>query len=169
MARLKISAPDGVRDVVLGERLTIGRVEGADLVLDDKGISRKHCELAKDAKAPSGWTIRDLGSSNGTFVNGDKIADARPLADGDTIRIGGLTLAFLERDSDCSLRFTAGEHAGREIPLAGARTTLGRRPDNAIAFVDVKVSGVHLEIVKEGDGFVLRDLGSTNGTFLDGR
>ncbi len=165
MARLTISGPGGARDVVLGERLTIGRVEGVDLVLDDKGISRKHCELERKG---DGYVARDLGSSNGTLVNGEKITE-QPLADGDRVRVGGLTLTFHVRDADCVLRFGEGEHAGRELALTGERTTLGRRPENAIPFVDVKVSGVHLEVVRDGDGFVLRDLGSTNGTFLDGR
>lgn len=166
MARLVISGPEGEREVPLGERLTIGRVEGVDLVLDDKGISRRHCEFEKRGDA---WLVRDLGSSNGTLVNGEKTAADHRLSDGDRVRLGGLTLTFHERDADCVLRFTAGEHSGREVPLAGPRTTLGRRSENALAFTDVKVSGVHLEVVREGDGFVLRDLGSTNGTLLDGK
>jgi pSer/pThr/pTyr-binding forkhead associated (FHA) protein len=169
MPRLRIAAPAGGdaggREIAVGERLTIGRVEGVDLVLDDKGCSRRHCEVVK---GPSGYLVRDLGSSNGTSVNGEKVAE-RALADGDTIRVGGVSLTFLARDADYSLRFDKGEHAGRELALTAPRTTLGRRPDNALSFNDVKVSGVHVEVVKDGDGFVLRDLGSTNGTWLDGR
>lgn len=169
MPRLRIAAPAGGeaggREVVLGERLTIGRVEGVDLVLDDKGCSRRHCEVVK---GPGGWLVRDLGSSNGTSVNGEKITE-HALNDGDTIRVGGVALTFLARDADFALRFDKGEHAGKELPLTAQRTTLGRRPDNALTFNDVKVSGVHVEVVREGDGFVLRDLGSTNGTWLDGR
>ncbi|MSR47474.1 MAG: FHA domain-containing protein [Planctomycetes bacterium] len=165
MARLTISGPDGARDVVLGDKLVIGRVEGADLVLDDKGISRRHCEFERRG---DGYVVRDLGSSNGTLVNGDKITE-RPLVAGDRVRVGGVTLTYATADADALLRFVAGEHAGRDVPLSGARTTLGRRPENAVAFVDVKVSGVHLEIVREDDGYVLRDLGSTNGTLLDGK
>ena len=169
MPRLRIAAPAGGeaggREVVLGERLTIGRVEGVDLVLDDKGCSRRHCEIVKGA---AGYLVRDLGSSNGTNVNGEKVTE-RALADGDTIRVGGVSMTFLARDADFALRFDKGEHAGRELPLTAARTTLGRRPDNSLSFNDVKISGVHVEVVKDGDGFVLRDLGSTNGTLLDGR
>lgn len=166
MARLVISGPDGARELVLGDRLVVGRVEGVELVLDDKGISRRHCEFERRG---DGYVVRDLGSSNGTLVNGEKIAADQPLAEGDRVRVGGVTLTFHARDADCVLRFTSGEQAGRDVPLAGARVTLGRRPDNTVAFVDVKVSGVHLEVAREGDGFVLRDLGSTNGTFLDGQ
>ena len=164
MARLKINAPDGGREVVLGDRLAIGRVEGVDLVLDDKGISRRHCEIARTA---DGHSVKDLGSSNGTFVNGEKVTE-RTLADGDQLRVGGVTLTYCAADADFALRFSTGEHRGREVALTSQRTTLGRRPDNVIPFVDVKVSGVHVEIVKEGDSHVLRDLGSTNGTLLDG-
>jgi len=164
MARLTISLPDGTRDVELGEKLVIGRVEGADLVLDDKGISRRHCEFERRG---DGYVVRDLGSSNGTLVNGEKVTE-HALATGDKVRVGGVTVTFSATDADCVLRFLSGEHAGRDVPLKGARTTLGRRPDNAVAFADVKVSGVHLEVARDGDGYVLRDLGSTNGTFLDG-
>ncbi len=163
MARLVISGPDGSRDVVLGDRLVVGRVEGVELVLDDKGISRRHCEFERRG---DGYLVRDLGSSNGTLLNGEKVTE-QFLADGDRIRVGGVTLTFHARDADCVIRFTAGEHSGRDVPLSGARTTLGRRPENSVAFIDVKVSGVHLEVVREGDGYVLRDLGSTNGSFLD--
>jgi len=165
MARLTISGPDGTRDIVLGARLVVGRVEGVDLVLDDKGISRRHCEFEQKG---DGWLVRDLGSSNGTLVNGDKVTE-KALAAGDRVRLGGITLTFSPNDADFVLRFTSGEHAGRDVPLSGARTTLGRRPDNTVAFADVKVSGVHLEVARDGDGWVLRDLGSTNGTFLDGK
>jgi pSer/pThr/pTyr-binding forkhead associated (FHA) protein len=169
MPRLRIAAGAGgsaaPREIALGEKLTIGRVEGVDLVLDDKGCSRRHCEIVKEA---AGYVLRDLGSSNGTQVNGEKVTE-RALADGDTIRIGNASLSYLARDADFVLRFESGEHAGREVALTAERTTLGRRPDNALSFNDVKVSGVHVEIVRDGDGFVLRDLGSTNGTLLDGR
>jgi pSer/pThr/pTyr-binding forkhead associated (FHA) protein len=164
MARLTISMADGTRDVDLGDKLVIGRVEGADLVLDDKGISRRHCEFERRGDA---FIVRDLGSSNGTLVNGEKVTE-RILASGDKVRVGGVTVTFSANESDCVLRFLSGEHQGRDVPLKGARTTLGRRPDNTVAFADVKVSGVHVEVARDGDGFVLRDLGSTNGTFLDG-
>ncbi len=63
----------------------------------------------------------------------------------------------------------AGGVAEREVPLGGERTTIGRKPGNAIVLSDTHVSGVHAEVVEEGGRWVLRDLGSTNGTFLDGR
>src|SRR5262245_20420436 len=64
MPRLSWTTPQGSREQLLKDRLTIGRVEGVDLVLDDKGCSRRHCELVLEGGA---WKLRDLGSSNGTF------------------------------------------------------------------------------------------------------
>ncbi len=55
------------REVPLEGSLTVGRAEEADLVLADTGISRSHARLSA---GPQGTVIEDLGSSNGTFVNG---------------------------------------------------------------------------------------------------
>ena len=61
-----------------------------------------------------------------------------------------------------------GERAGTVVPLS-AKLTVGRRPDNDLVLQDEKTSGKHAEVVREGDSYVVRDLGSTNGTLIDGR
>lgn len=70
--------------------LTIGRLPDRDLVLDDARVSRAHAELRR-----SGQTFRvvDVGSANGTFVNGTQVAD-HLLADGDLVSVGGVELRF---------------------------------------------------------------------------
>ncbi len=68
-----------------------------------------------------------------------------------------------------SIRFTKGKEAGEVFPLDEARNTIGRRPENTIVIKDIKVSGVHAEIVFEQGKPLVRDLGSTNGTMLDGK
>lgn len=71
----------------------IGRDEAsADLVLDDTNVSRRHAELRR---GPDGWTIADLGSTNGTRVNGMRVDEAR-LSSGDTVTLGLITLEFRE-------------------------------------------------------------------------
>ena len=71
----------------------LGRDEAtADLVLNDTNVSRKHAELTQ---TPNGWHIKDLGSTNGTRVNGLRTAEA-DLKDGDTIAMGLITLSFRE-------------------------------------------------------------------------
>jgi hypothetical protein len=70
----------------LDRELTIGRDPGADLTLDDGGVSRRHARVSlADGDGP---VIEDLGSSNGTFVNGERVGGERRLADGDEIQIG---------------------------------------------------------------------------------
>ncbi len=62
-----------------------------------------------------------------------------------------------------------GDRKGEEVPLEEGRFTIGRKDKNDLVLHDPRVSGFHAEIVREGKGWILRDLGSTNGTFLDGR
>lgn len=58
--------------------------------------------------------------------------------------------------------------AGESIPLS-TYTTVGRGPDNALVIDDSFTSSTHAEIVREGDSWLVRDLGSTNGTFVNDR
>jgi len=57
--------------------------------------------------------------------------------------------------------------SGRSYELKSERTTIGRLEDNAFQIPDPTVSGHHCEIVMSGNQFIVRDLGSTNGTFID--
>jgi Zn-dependent protease with chaperone function len=72
------------------ESLLVGRSPSADLRLHDRSVSRRHFELRSEA---GGYVLRDLGSSNGTFVNGRRVQSAR-LNDGDVIRAGFTELEF---------------------------------------------------------------------------
>jgi transcriptional regulator with GAF, ATPase, and Fis domain len=74
--------------------MTIGRDSSSDLSIGDRLLSRKHCALTSAAGA---FGIRDLGSSNGTFVNGIPVRE-RQLAHGDRIRAGDSVLLFLSAD-----------------------------------------------------------------------
>lgn len=86
-AFLEVWRPSGSDLVPLsGERLTIGRAEENDVVLADDGqVSRVHAVLEPLA---GGWSVRDVGSSNGTFVNGKRLAGEVRLDPGDEIRVG---------------------------------------------------------------------------------
>lgn len=71
----------------------IGRDEAhADLVLGDSNVSRRHAELTRNV---AGWRIADLGSTNGTRVNGMRVSE-QDLANGDAITMGLVTLTFEE-------------------------------------------------------------------------
>ncbi len=88
---------------------------------------------------PAGGTTQPPGAGKGTAARGPRLSGR--LADG---KVG-------------------------EFPLAGVRTTLGRHPANTLRLVDREVSKEHASIEKIGGGFLLKDLGSSNGTFVNGR
>jgi hypothetical protein len=73
------------------ERMTVGTLESNDFVVDADGVSRLHAVLERFGDA---WVVRDLGSRNGTFVNGDRILGERALHSGDEILLGRLRLLF---------------------------------------------------------------------------
>jgi hypothetical protein len=74
-----------------GERTTIGRSPDCDIFLDDVTVSRKHAVLLQE---DGRFTIEDLGSLNGTYVNRRRIESAQ-LSDGDELQIGKYRLTFL--------------------------------------------------------------------------
>jgi hypothetical protein len=65
--------------------VTLGRDITNDIVINDPEVSRHHCRLTR---TPSGYTYEDLGSTNGSFVNGQRLTGARPLVHGDMIGLG---------------------------------------------------------------------------------
>lgn len=67
------------------------------------------------------------------------------------------------------LEILDGDRAGDVLSVGDAALRVGRKPGNDLVLADEKTSGVHCEIAPEDDRLVLRDLGSTNGTFLDGK
>jgi DNA-binding CsgD family transcriptional regulator len=103
---VEVWGPDGVHRVELASsRLTIGKGAGNDVALDDSTVSRLHASLEEFAE---GWCVTDLGSSNGTFVNGDRIWATRRLRHGDEIRVGRSRLLF-RSTVDAAAALTEGE------------------------------------------------------------
>lgn len=82
--------PDGSR-VTLGDTVAvIGRAPGSTIQLSDSSVSRKHAEIRP---VGDGWQVVDLGSTNGTRVNGATVRERR-LKDGDTVTVGDAKLRF---------------------------------------------------------------------------
>ena len=84
-------------------KISIGRMEGNDLIIFDPTVSRKHAEIEK---RDMGYTLTDLGSRNGLFLNGEKIAEAL-LKDGDEIKVGSFGLSYRE-DAGSSVMLAEG-------------------------------------------------------------
>src|SRR5688572_5351449 len=70
--------------------------------------------------------------------------------------------------SQCKLVVVRGVERGKEFVLGGDLIRIGKSDENDILLPEETVSRVHCEIVRDPKGYLLRDLGSTNGTFLDG-
>ena len=90
-----LEGPGVGRVIELGERpLTIGRTGTAELSLNADGVSRKHAKVS--AVGDGHYNLIDLGSTNGTFLNGRRI-EVSPLREGDRIQVGQVTLRFGRR------------------------------------------------------------------------
>ncbi len=93
MARLNLQAKDGGRSYQLTERLTtLGRSPASTIMVEDNSCSRKHCMIKKELDT---FTIIDLSSANGVYVNGEKVKE-HTLRSDDRIKIGSTTLIFKE-------------------------------------------------------------------------
>ena len=94
--------------------LTVGRLPECDIVLPADGVSRRHCQFEL---SPEGrWQVRDLGSRNGTVVNGKRVA-VQSLSHGDVVRVGRFEIRFV--DPEEALRKPGpGGGAERQEPAA---------------------------------------------------
>ena len=91
-----------------------------------------------------------------------------PLLDGATLRVGPRSRRARGRDEALRVMTCAGPDAGRSVPLPMGTLTIGRGHEADLALDDTDLSRAHLELHRDGDGVVARDLGSTNGTHVDG-
>jgi FHA domain/zinc-ribbon domain len=81
----------GSRFLLDSDLTTVGRHPGSDIFLDDVTVSRRHAEFYRHS---AGFTVRDVGSLNGTYVNRERIEQA-DLSDGDEVQVGKFRLTFL--------------------------------------------------------------------------
>jgi len=141
--RVLSGAREGHRDVFDKSYIAVGRHPMSDLRFDaeqDIDASTRHAAILKSG---DGWLIRDLGSTNGTFVNGERLAADRPLNDGDTLRFGvhGPEVAFrLVREGEEVVMPAVQPPPARTAPEGVATpprppkpTLAGRKPDAAAA------------------------------------
>jgi diguanylate cyclase (GGDEF)-like protein len=105
------------------EEMVLGRDAHADIPVTDIGVSRRHAAVVQRA---GNFYVRDLGSRNGTFVNGERLAGERELDEGDKILVGGVTLfkfTFVDQaDEEYQQRLL---DAARIDPLSGVLNRRG--------------------------------------------
>jgi len=78
--------------LAVGHHETIGRHLDNSIVLDDAFVSSRHAEMSFERGV---WTVRDLNSTNGTFLNGAAIRGAERVSSGDTVQFGRMQLRFI--------------------------------------------------------------------------
>ena len=105
----------GLAHRVATPRAVVGRRPGADLTIHNTSISRDHAELRR---TPGAWELRDLGSRNGSFVDGARVAGRTEVADGATVRFGDVAFFLCERGDDLRLD----DPASIETSYAGTAT-----------------------------------------------
>jgi sigma-B regulation protein RsbU (phosphoserine phosphatase) len=107
--------------------VTIGRSSMNDLPIADKMLSRQHARILRDGNG--GLMIEDLGSRNGTYLNGERLVSTRPLKTGDRITVGGVTLK-VESESTTRVRIDeiAGDDHALDNTILKASAELLRQP-----------------------------------------
>jgi pSer/pThr/pTyr-binding forkhead associated (FHA) protein len=159
------------RSLALGEgENVIGRDPGLWLTLRLEGISRRHARVVPHVGA---WWIEDLGSTNGTFVNGER-ADAEPLRHLDVISLGRRTELVFVVPGDARPAAARIARAtlirardGAAVELLPGEAMLGRAPECAVPALDPGVSDFHARLERSSRALVVEDLGP--GTLVNGR
>ncbi len=151
--------------------MVIGRMPPADIILDNKVVSRQHARITLEG---SQYYLEDLSSLNGTFVNGAPLKAKVPLKSGDRIYLGDqVEMVFQEA-------LPASEPPNLEVTISGIGTnlyllrsdsmTIGRADDNDIAITSAIVSRHHARLEFEAGKYYLVILpGATNVMYVNGQ
>ncbi len=156
-----------------------------DISFEDTRISRRHAQIKMDS---GGVFLEDIGSTNGTSLNGSRLGagESRPLTSGDKISLGGFEVTFsMPGEANKTLAALGGRTTAMDaqptigkpvatlafeggiLELRPGRHTLGRRAENDLVISNPYVSGRHGEVEVSESGVFITDIGSTNGTFVN--
>lgn len=171
------------------DEINIGRGSKNQIVIRDDEVSREHCRLVR---VGDDFEVVDLNSSNGTFINGQRVTTARLLHPGTIIELGdSITLEYerfnytfsasqpaaqtrasqtveaIEVRQKHYLLMTMGPSVGHTYPLRDVIITIGRDLSNDIVIEDAEISRYHLRLCRQKRHYSAEDMGSTNGTFIN--
>jgi len=124
----------------------VGKRESNDLVLPDKAVSRNHFEIEYQEDS---FLLRDLASTNGTFLNGSRVKEAY-LSPGDIIKAGNTTLEFVAFDEKVQIEPSAKEEFGDMVGKS--------RKMRQIFSILEKISPTHATVIIEGETGTGKDL-----------
>ncbi|HUL03027.1 MAG TPA: FHA domain-containing protein [Gemmatimonadales bacterium] len=184
-----VSLTDGREYVVAGKSLVFGREAGCDVVVGGKDVSRRHAEITA---TPQGYVLVDA-STNGTWVNEERVQGQRRLARADIVRIGEENFRFYADQTPAAVAPPPAPAAppapsaprppqpgalatllGKAGPLKGQRfqiktpvANVGRADYNDVVLPDGSVSTAHAKLQRREGVWVVVDLDSTNGSFVD--
>ena len=169
---------------------TIGRQDGNTIVLDDGRLSRQHARIDP---GPGGLTLTDLGSANGTRLNGRRVSGTQSLRPGDQLQLGETTIvveggvtATPNGNATAPVPPTAAattplpprrgettprlilEGGGRVFPVDQTSLVIGRQAGSGITLADTQASRQHARIEVRSGQLTVTDLGSANGTRVNG-
>lgn len=157
---------------------SIGRSRSCDVVLAYGTVSRSHAVLSLRKE---GWFIFDTDSKTGVFVNGEQIEKKARIYDGDTLSFGTASLQFhsngygAEGENQGTGEIPDFTNAARLVNLAdnsayyltNGYCLLGRSRESDIWLKSADISEAHATLTLTRDGWMLSDLGSENGTYLN--
>jgi len=152
-------------DIVLQGQLFVGRDSECDICIPDHRISRQH---AKISVTPSGLVVEDLGSANGTTVNGQKVSKPTLFQSGDKIKFHNMEfMAELISPAKNEVLFLRSEnYADKELQ---GLLFVGRDSECDVCIPDHRISRRHAKITVTQLGVFVEDLNSINGTFVNGQ
>lgn len=174
MAVAAVSVGDVTRHLFPNQTIRIGRHPSCDVVIDSPAVSRTHVTVQCNRQGRV--IVRDADSSNGTFLNGQRITEASVTADTTyhmaydgphfTVYLNpayGKELEATVRSApDIKPTVTLQTTPGQET------VTIGRSSSNAIVLDDPLVSRHHAVLTQTSQGYLVHDLNSLNGTFVNG-
>ena len=181
---LVVRAQGSGRTLQAGPAYWIGRNPAADIAVDEPLVSWRHAVLKV---ADGQWLLEDAGSTNGTFADGQRIRRV-DITDSCQVRLGhpeagpvvscsitaapdpGVPAIPSRTAAWPGQRTGAGErYPSAILPLPAKVLHIGRADDNDMVVADLRVSRHHAELRRPGGEYEITDLGSQNGTFVNGQ